>query len=293
MAAQNICLGVEIGQDDLKVALVDPGRKHIIKADVVPTSGNPIGDASVYASVLGSWSRSNLLSRINAVAVAFPACNGIMRLVPIPKEIDSGYYDYVNWEFSHATNLRAGDYQMDASFYPNQKKPERVVVTAMNKKLIETFNSEEVEKSGFSPGCLLADICALLNLLEVSEGLGGQPKCILKADEKFAVAFWGNESGPMAIRLLPKDCISSEAIADILNAGFNEFPKAKRIVKLCGELSANAEFTASLAAKVKSFKEPIEVQSWKSLSKFSLEKVGDFSKLSQCLGAIGATLSCA
>lgn len=293
MAAQNICLGVEISQDDLKVALVDPGRKHIIKVDVVPTSGNPIGDTSIYASVLGSWSRSNLLSQASSVAVAFPACDGIMRLVSIPKEMESGFYDYVNWEFAHATNLKASDYKMDAAFYPSQKKPERVVVTAMSKKFIESFSSEELEKSGFTPNCLIADICALLNLLEASEGLGGQPKCVLKADEKFAVAFWGNESGPLAIRLLPKDCISPSSVVDILSGGFNEFPKAKRIVKLCGELSVNTEFMDELINALKDLKEPIGVQSWSSLSKFSLEKVGDFSKLSQCLGAIGATLSCA
>ncbi|MCL2260208.1 MAG: hypothetical protein FWC15_02510 [Fibromonadales bacterium] len=291
--AANICLGVEISQDDLKVALVDPKRKHIIKVDVVPTSGNPIGDASIYASVLGSWSRSNLLPQISATAVAFPACSGIMRLVPIPKEIESGFYDYVNWEFSHATNLKISDYQMDAAFYPNQKKPERVVVTAMSKKLMDTFGSEELDKGGFTPSCLIADICALLNLLEVSEKLGSQPKCVLKVDGKFAVVFWGNESGPLAIRLLPKDFISPKAIVEILDSGFNELPKAKRIVKLCGECSANTEFTSELANAVSELREPIEVQSWKSLSKFSLEKVGDFSKLSQCLGAIGATLSCA
>ena len=293
MAAQNVCLGVEISQEDLKIALVDPGRKHVIKVDVVPTSGNPIGDASIYASVLGSWARSNLLPQINAVAVAFPVCKGIVRLVAIPKEMESGFYDYVNWEFAHATDLKPGDYQIDAAFYPSQKKPERVVVTAMNKKLVESLNSAELEKSGFTPSCLIADICALLNLLELSEGLGSQPKCILKADKKFTVAFWGNETGPLTIRLLPGDCVSSSAIADILNSGFKELPKAKRIVKLCGELSAGAEFTVELMRVLKEQKESIEVQSWKSLSKFSLEKVGDFSKLSQCLGAIGATLSCA
>jgi len=293
MAAQNICLGVEISQDELKIALVDPGRRHVIKVDVVPTSGNSIGDSSIYASVLGSWVRSNLLKQINAVAVAFPACSGIVRLVAIPKEMESGFYDYVNWEFENATGLKPGNYQMDAFFYPSQKKPERVIVTAMSKKLVETFSSSELQKSGFTPSCLMADICALLNLLEVSEGLGSQPKCVLKAGEKFAIAFWGNETGPLAIRLLPKDCISSKAIADILNSGFKELPKAKRIVKVCGELSAKAEFTAELTKAAKGQKEPIEVQSWNSLSKFSFEKVGDFSKLSQCLGAIGATLSCA
>jgi len=289
--AQNVCLGVEISQDELKIALVEPGRKHVIKVDAVSTSGNSINDASIYASVLSSWARSNLLPKVSAVAVAFPACNGIIRLVDIPKETDSAY-DYVYWEFTHATNSKTGNYQMDVAFYPNPKKPERAIVTAMNKKLIDSFCSAELEKSGFSPNCLMADICALLNLLETSEGLGSQPKCVVKADSKSIIAFWGNETGPLAVRLLPKDCISPESAADILKSGFKMFPKAKRNIKLCGELSANAEFVAGFAKAAKELKEPVEVQLWNSLSKFSLEKVGDFSKLSQCMGAIGATLSC-
>jgi len=36
----------------------------------------------------------------------------------------------------------------------------------------------------------------------------------------------------------------------------------------------------------------MDIQPWKQLSKFSFEKNADFSKLSQCLGAIGATLCC-
>jgi len=290
--AHNICLGVEISEDELKIALVEPNRKHVIKIDVLPTSGNSISDTSIYASVLSSWTRSNLRQEKNAVAVAFPANSGIMRLVDIPKEMEGGYYDYVNWEFEHATDLKAGDYQMDAAFYPNQKKPERVIATAINKKLVDSFSSELIEKSGFSPSCLIADVCALLNILEASEGLGSQPKCVLKADDRFIVAVWGNETGPVAFRFLPKDCVSPKAIADILESGFKEYPKAKKNVKLCGKLSANAEFVADITKSAKALKEPIEVQLWNSLSKFSLEK-GDFSKLSQCVGAIGATLSCA
>jgi len=291
MAVQKVCLGVEISQDELKIALVEPERRHIIKVDTIPTSGNSINDVSIYSSVLGSWARSNLLPQITGPAVAFPACGGIIRLVVIPKETEDAL-GYVNWEFAAAINSNAKDYQTDIAFYPNEKKPERAILTAMRKKLVESFCSLEQEKNGFRPLCLMADICALLNLLEYSEGLGSQQKCILKADEKFAVAVWGNEIGPLALRLLPKDCISPKAVAALLESGYKEFPKAKRNTKLCGELSANAGFTAELAKEAKSLKEPIDVQPWNSLSKFSLEKVGDFSKLSQCLGAIGATLSC-
>jgi len=291
MAAQKICLGIEINQDGVKIALVEPEHKNIIKIDAVPTSGNSINDTSIYASVMSSWVRSNLLPKINSVAVTFPAYNGIMRLVNIPKEAEHAF-DYVEWEFASAINSKPSDYRMDIAFYPNAKKPERAIVTAVRKKIIDSFCSAELERSGFRPNCLIADICALLNLLECSEGLDGQPKCVLKADEKFATIFWGNETGPLAIKLLPKDFLSPAVILEFLEDGYKKFPTAKRNVKLCGELSAKADFTEELAKAAKELKKSIEVKVWNSLSKFSLEKNGNFSKLSQCLGAIGATLNC-
>ena len=288
---QKVCLGIEISQDGVKIALVEPGRRHIIKIDAIPASGNLIDDVSIYSSVLSSWTRNNLLPKINSIAVAFSVCNGIIRLVTVPKESENAY-NYVNWEFAYSINSKASNYKTDIVFYPSVKKPERAIVTAMRKKNIESFCSLELEKSGFKPDYLMADICALYNLLEYTEGLGGQPKCILKADEKFAMAFWGNETGPLAIRLLPKDNLSTKEVADILESGFKEFPKAKKNVKFCGELSGNAEFTRELAKATKDLRESIDLQPWNSLSKFSLEKAGEFSKLSQCLGAVGATLNC-
>jgi len=290
MAAHKICLGVETSQDGLKIALVEPERKHIIKIDVVPTSGNSINDVSIYSSVLNSWMRNNnLLSKINSVAVAFPSCSGIMRLVLIPKEIENAF-KYVSWEFTSSVNSNINDYKVSVDYYPNSKKPKSAIVVAMRKRIVDSFHSAELEKSGFRPNYLMADICVLHNLLESSEGLGSQPKCVLKADEKFVSAFWSSKSGPVAIRLLPSDCISSSTVQGILANGFQEFPKAKKIVKFCGELSARAEFVNELVSL--GAKSGLEIQPWKQLSKFSLEKNADFSKLSQCMGAIGATLGC-
>jgi len=289
MAAHKICLGVETNQDGLKIALVEPGRKHIIRVDVLPTSGNSITDVSIYSSVLNSWMRSNLLPKISSIAVTFPACNGIMRLVSIPKEIEDTY-NYVSWEFASSINSNSSDYKMAVAFYPNAKKPECAVTVAMRKRIVDSFHSAELERSGLRPKYLMADICVLHNLLESSEGLGSQPKCVLKADEKFVSAFWSKESGPVAIRLLPDDCISPSAVLGILQGGYGEYPKAKKVVKLCGELSARNDFTNELVTL--GANAGIEIQPWKQLSKFSLEKNADFSKLSQCLGAIGATLCC-
>jgi hypothetical protein len=291
MSAQRICLGVEIGQDWLKVALVEPERKNVIKIDAIPTSGDPAKDVSVYTSVISSWIRSNPVSKIGSVAAALPACNNIMRLIPIPKEAKN-VSDYINWEFASAINSEPNSYHLDIALYPNEKKPERAIVTAVRKKFISLFLSVKSWEYEFRPSCMVADVCALLNLLESSEGLGSQPKCVLKADEKFVMAFWGNETGPLAVRILPKSCISASAIVEILESGYKEFPKASKNIKLCGELCANYEFTTDLVMKAKELKNPLEIHPWNSLSKFSMEKNGDFSKLSQCMGAIGATLNC-
>jgi hypothetical protein len=291
MSTQKICLGVEINQGGLKIALVEPERRNVIKIDAVSTSGDSMNDTSIYSSVISSWTHNNMIPKINSVAVAFPVQNSIMRLVAIPKEVEHAF-DYVEWEFASAINSNVKDYRLDVAFYPNAKKPERAIVTAMRKKIVDSFCSLELERSGFRPNCLIADICALLNLMEYSEGLDSQPKCVLKVDEKFAVAFWGNETGPLAIRLLPKDFLSPSVIIEFLEKGFKEFPKVKRNVKLCGELSANATFVEELANAALVPKESMEISVWKSLPKFSMEKSVNSSKLSQCLGAVGATLNC-
>jgi len=291
MAAKKICLGVEINQDGLKIALVEPEHKNVIKIDAVPASGDSIKDASIYSSVMTSWTHSNSLPEISSVAVAFPVYNGIMRLVDIPKEAESPF-GYVEWEFASAINSNAKDYRLDAAFYPSPKKPQRAIVTALRREIVDSFCSKAVESSGFRPNCLIADICALLNLLECSDGLDSHPKCILKADEKFAVAFWGNETGPLAIRLFPKEFLAPNIIVEALDKGFKEFSKAKRRVKFCGELSTDAKYTTELTDIAMNPKQAIEIEVWKSLSKFSMEKDIDTSKLSRCLGAIGATLNC-
>jgi hypothetical protein len=299
---QNICLGVEISPDGLKVALVELERKNVIKIDVIPTSGNSINDTSIYASVASSWVRRNLLPKISSVAVAFSVHDGIIRLIDIPKECEGALNynkqnenarSYAKWEFSSATEYRESDYLLDIVFSPNEKKPNRAFVTALRKTVVDSFCSAELEKSGFSPNCLMADVTALFNVLSYSEGFGSQLKCVLKADEKFVIAFWGNETLPVAIRALPKDCISVGGVATLLENGYKEFPKAKRIVKFCGELSADSTFATELAVAAKELKQPIDVQIWNTLSKFSFEKNGDFSKLSQCFGAIGAAMGCA
>jgi len=289
--AAKICLGVEINQDGLKIALVEPDHRNVLKIDAVPASGDSMNDASIYSSVVATWARSNSLPKISSIAVSFPAQSGIIRLVDIPKETDQPF-NYVEWEFASAINSSPKDYKLDAAYYPNKKKPVRAIVTALRKEIVDSFCSKEVEKSGFRPNCLIADVCALLNLMECSDNLDSHPKCILKADEKFGVAFWGNEAGPLAIRLFPKEFLAPNIIIDTLDKGYKGFSKAKRSVKFCGELSANAKYVQELADVATNLKEAIEIDVWKSLPKFSMEKEVDPSKLSKCLGAIGATLNC-
>ncbi|MDR2580232.1 MAG: hypothetical protein LBC85_04480 [Fibromonadaceae bacterium] len=289
MGVQKV-LGVEIGQNELKVALVEPKRSKIIKIDTIPTSGNSMLDPTIYASVVSSWISSKVLPKVELVAVAFPANNCILRSIVIPKEAEDAE-SYVDWEFASAINSSLSNYKLDTFFFPNQKKAERAVVSGLRRDIVDSFCSEELEKSGFMPSNLMVDTFALFNLLECSEGLRGM-KCVLKADEKFVSAFWADEKGPLALRVLPADCISKKAILNILESGFSEFPKMKRVVKLCGELTANAEFTAELIASAKNLRETLEISPWSTISKFSLEKGEEFSKLPQCLGAVGVTLSC-
>jgi hypothetical protein len=286
-----VCLGVEIGQNGLKIALVEPKRKKIVKIDIVPTPSNSMYDAPTYASVISSWVRNNLSSKVASVAVAFPSNTGIMRCISVPKEVGNPE-NYTAWEFASAINSQIGDYKLKAFFYPSKKKPERAIVSALHKNIVESFCSPEVERSGFRPDYLIADVCALFNLLEASEGIGSAVKCVLKVDEKFAVAFWANESGPLSIRALPANCISEESILGILESGFLEFPKAKKIVKFCGEFSEDNEFTISIIDGALRLKSPLDILLWDSVNKFSLDRNEEFSKLPQCLGAVGATLSC-
>jgi hypothetical protein len=289
--AQKVCLGVEISQNELKLALVEPKRKKVIKIDSVPTSGNSMLDTSIYASVVGSWVRSKLIPKIESVAVAFPASNSIIRAIAIPKE-EENPSAYVKWEFESAVNSSAGSYKINTFYFPDLKNPKRAVVCGLGKSIVDSFLGSELQKSGFKPDSLMVDLFTLFNLLECSEGLGSAPKCILKADEISAIAFWVREDGILSTRFLPKDCISAESVIDILESGFSEFPRAKRVVKLCGELAESDEFAEKLASCADRQREPLKISLWSSVPKFSFAKGEDFSKLPRCLGAVGATLNC-
>ena len=288
--AQKICLGVEIGQNGLKIALVEPKRRKIVKVDSVPTSGNSMREPSVYTSVISSWVRSKLLPKIEATAVAFSTDNSIIRTIAIPKEADNPS-SYVNWEFESAVG-NSNNYRMNIFFFPNHKKPEFAVVSALRKGVLDSFSSLEVERSGFKPVSMTADLFTLFNLIECSEGLGSKVRCILKADETFATAFWLSEKGILATRALPKEYISEESVLDILDSGFADFPRAKRTVKFCGELTENVAFVDNIESGAERLRNPMRISLWNSVPRFSFEKGEEFSKLPQCLGAVGATLSC-
>jgi len=291
--AQKICLGVEISQNGLKIALVEPKRRKIIKIDSIPTSGNSMREPSVYASVISSWVRSKLLPKIDSIAstaVAFSADNSIIRTIAIPKE-EENPSSYVNWEFETAVG-NSSNYRMSVFYFPNPKKPQYAVVSALRKNILDAFSGSEVERSGFKPVSMTADLFTLFNLIECSEGLGSAVKCVLKADETFVTAFWLSENGILSTRVLPKDCISEEAVVDILESGFADFPRAKRVVKFCGELTENMAFFNNLADHAERLREPLRISLWNSVPRFSFEKSEEFSKLPQCLGAVGATLSC-
>ncbi|GHV13575.1 hypothetical protein AGMMS49938_08340 [Fibrobacterales bacterium] len=301
MAKEYVCLGIDISRTGLKIALADPSQKKIFKVDSLPASGDPLADTSIYASALSSWIRSNVQSKFESIAVSFPAGYGLIRTVEIPKEAKNAT-DYVQWEFSSAVETgkageilkianaeKSDDYELDIAFYPNEKKAERATVTALKRKFIDSFCSPDVEKNGLRPACLTADIIATLNLLEVTEGLGSTVKCILKADDHSVIAVWGDGSGPLAIRTAEP---SAEAIIKILESGFSQFSKAKRVVKFCGELTANKDFTDELIKQAAGLPQGIKISVWDAVSKFSLEKHGNFSKLSECIAAVGVTLNC-
>jgi len=291
MSTQKICLGVETCPNGLKIALVNLKHRKIIKVDAVPTSGNPVNDTSVYASAIGSWVRSKIIPKIELVAIAVPASSCVTRAISIPKETEN-LGSYIGWEFASAINTKPGDYKLDTFFFPNTKKAERAVISAYRKELVNSFCSSDMEKSGFMPSSIMTELCCLFNLLEYTEGLGSAVKCVLKIDEKFAIAFWANEYGPLAFRILPGDCISEESVLGMLESGFGDFPKAKRVVKFCGELTEDSHFAMELMASAKKAKNAMNISIWNSVNKFSLEKSGEFSKLPQCLVAVGATLNC-
>ncbi|MBR6449547.1 MAG: hypothetical protein IKS96_06350, partial [Fibrobacter sp.] len=66
MSGKKLYLGIEVSDTSMKVALVDPSEKMVLKTAVLPTECNPIYDIFLFENTLQQWIDENHIENIEA-----------------------------------------------------------------------------------------------------------------------------------------------------------------------------------------------------------------------------------
>jgi hypothetical protein len=283
MANASSHLGIELTGTSLRLALVEPKSKKLLRTAVLPLAAST---AEAYDAALSGWleKEAAALPHFETLTVALPAARGVVRLTEIPAETDSPS-EFVEWELGEALDAPLDAYYHDEIFVPNAKKPVRAVVVAFRKEAVDMLRGEELRQKGLRPQAVEPDIFSLLNLLEVAEGEDSL-SCIVKAEKSGTLVLWGDsKNGPKALRVvLPQDA-SAKVIAKLLTEGLA--PNKKRVF-LTGEKFCDGNFLEELNERARG----LDLIPWNSFKKLTLATdAGNPQVLLQCSSAIGAAFS--
>jgi hypothetical protein len=280
MANATSHLGIELTGTSLRLALVEPKSKKLLRTAVLPLAGDT---PEAYDAALSGWLEKEAASQphFETLTVALPAARGVIRLTEIPAETDSPA-EFVEWELGEALDAPLDAYYHDEIFVPNAKKPTRAVVVAFRKEAVDKLRGEALLQKGLRPQAIEPDIFALLNLLEAAEGEDSLA-CIVKAESTGTLVLWGDaKNGPKALRVvLPQDA-TAKVIANLLTEGLE--PNKKRVF-LTGEKFCDGAFLEDLNGRARG----LDLIPWNSFKKLSLDTdAGNPQVLLQCSTAIGA-----
>ena len=73
MSDTKIYMGVEAGDANLKVALVDATERRVLKTAVLDTEASPLDDVYAFESAVQNWLEYCQIESVEAVSVSIPA----------------------------------------------------------------------------------------------------------------------------------------------------------------------------------------------------------------------------
>jgi Tfp pilus assembly PilM family ATPase len=301
MGKPHTTLGIEIGETSLKLALFDTKLNKVIRLGVVDVASHPLREVDLLEKVILQWAEYAPGLDASAITLSLPARLCVVRQVEIPTGIPN-VKEYVEWEFSSATNSPSSEYYLDYQVAETSKKQNAVATVGAIRRIWLDSLRKGFQRKDLIPGVVEVDAFSLLNLVEAGiPEAKTKVSCVVKVDRSGVIVLWGQAGALRTIRWVSVGSLSTMSridafqslakdLTDELHQGFSlvgvEDAKGQ-IVYLCGDLSVEDDFVKALRDSSPDFLYHL----LDSFSKILLDSEGaSSSKAPLCATAIGAAL---
>lgn len=298
MSGKKLYLGIEVSDTSMKVALVDPSEKVVLKTAVLPTECNPIYDIFLFENTLQQWIDENNIENIEATSVTMPATMSIIRKVYVPPEAVSSKDQYLTWYLELFTNAEVGAYIVDSkTLSGDDSLGYNELVMAVRKEWVDALR-KGFRSRVLSPKCMEVDVLSLMNVMDVGEKIK-DAVCIVKADFSGVTLMWMRRDELLALRCVSTlsmvgktedtayPILANEIVEQMKLAETENSIKNVTDVRLCGEMASNEHFADLLTKKLGDYK----VSLMTSLSQLPSDEGVNPVDMICCVGAVGAALN--
>ena len=181
MSDTKIYMGVEVGDANLKVALVDRTERRVLKTAVLDTETSPLDDVYAFESAVQNWLEYCQIESVDAVSVSIPAFRSIVRQVFVPPEAAKNMDDYIKWYVSLITNAEASAYIIDYQILSGEESLGfTVMLIAVREKWVDNLRKGFRSKM-LAPKAMDVDVLSIMNLVDFAENVT-ELTCVVKAN---------------------------------------------------------------------------------------------------------------
>lgn len=298
MSGTKLYLGIEVSDTSMKVALVDPSEKMVLKTAVLPTECNPIYDIFLFENTLQQWIDENHIENIEATSVTMPATMSIIRKVYVPPEAATSKEQYLTWYLELVTNAEVGAYIVDSkTLSGDDTLGYNELVMAVRKEWVDALR-KGFRSRVLSPKCMEVDVLSLLNVMDVGEKIK-DAVCVVKADFSGVTLMWMRRDELLALRCVSTlsmvgktedmayPILANEIVEQMKLAETENSVRNVTDVRLCGEMASNEHFVNLLTEKLSDY----NVSLMTSLSQLPSDEGVNPVDMICCVGAVGAALN--
>ena len=299
MSDTKIYMGVEVGDANLKVALVDRTERRDLKTAVLDTETSPLDDVYTFESAVQNWLEYCQIESVDAVSVSIPAFRSIVRQVFVPPEAAKNMDDYIKWYVSLITNAEASAYIIDYQILSGEESLGfTVMLIAVREKWVDNLRKGFRSKM-LAPKAMDVDVLSIMNLVDFAENVT-ELTCVVKADYAGVTLLWLTKDNLQALR-----CVSTLSLVNktpeeayqFLVSGIAEQIRVAqeenaaivtKQIRLCGDMANDIMFVEGLRQKLSD----CQVIPMDSFSNLRLPtEAEDSAAVLSCAGAIGAALN--
>ena len=299
MSDTKIYMGVEVGDANLKVALVDRTERRVLKTAVLDTETSPLDDVYAFESAVQNWLEYCQIESVDAVSVSIPAFRSIVRQVFVPPEAAKNMDDYIKWYVSLITNAEASAYIIDYQILSGEESLGfTVMLIAVREKWVDNLRKGFRSKM-LAPKAMDVDVLSIMNLVDFAENVT-ELTCVVKADYAGVTLLWLTKDNLQALR-----CVSTLSLVNktpeeayqFLVSGIAEQIRVAqeenaaivtKQIRLCGDMANDIMFVEGLRQKLSDC-QGIPMDSFSNLRLPT--EAEDSAAVLSCAGAIGAALN--